>query len=71
MQDTSHIVRKLGLEASKVASVQGKAAEYVRLATARLGSGGLGQVGALAAAAACENSQRHLMLRCAGSAQAA
>lgn len=45
MQDTGHIVRKLGLEAAKAASVQGKASEYVRLATSRLGQGGLGQVG--------------------------
>lgn len=51
MQDTGHIVRKLGLEAAKVASVQGKATEFVRLATARLGHGGLGQVGAAGGAA--------------------
>lgn len=42
--DVRGIVARLGLEAKQRSAVEAKASEYVRIATARLGAGGLGQV---------------------------
>lgn len=44
MAQNSHLVRRLGLEPRDQAKLQAKAGELQRLAVAKLGVGGLGQV---------------------------
>ena len=44
MSEIESLVRRLGMQGKAAATVRDKASEYARLATARLGHGGLGQV---------------------------
>jgi hypothetical protein len=44
MADVRSLLQRLALEPKHRPAVEAKANEYVRVATARLGSGGLGQV---------------------------